>query len=92
MRYAVILFGPFKQGFDFEGFEQKVRKVDEEAYTAYGPQVYFLNYNGQPRSLANSLGFTGNNVPEPVLGTVVPFVNYAGFANRDLWSWARNTS
>lgn len=78
MLYAVIPFSPKPT------FAKNLAEVKGQVYKDYGPQVYFVSYNGTTRELARALGLDDNSAGA---GVVLSVSNYWGFAAKDLWEW-----
>lgn len=86
-KYAVILLGVE----DEPGRVVSVlRTIDAAVYETYAQRgVYFVRYSGTTRQLADQVGFSDNHGAQ--LGIVIPMEGYAGYASRDVWSWAKDS-
>ena len=86
-KYVVALLGVEDQP---EKVVSVLRTIDPAVFDVYDQRgVYFLRFSGTTRQLADQVGFSDDHGAQ--LGIVIPMEGYAGYANRDLWSWAKDS-
>lgn len=86
-KYAVVLLGAEDEPGKVLSVLQTIDPAVFDAYDQRG--VHFLRFSGTPRQLADRVGFSDAHGEQ--LGIVIPMEGYAGYANRDLWSWAQDS-
>ena len=87
-KYAVVLLGGEKEAGKVASI---LKLVDDAAYENYTQRgVYFVRYSGTAQQLAERIGFSDDRGAQS--GIVVGIGGqYYGYANRDLWTWMRDS-
>ena len=83
MIYAII---PFRLPNEDKLLE-KIKDLGTPAYTDEAPKAYFVSYEGTTNQLSDAIGYSEDD--EMGTGIVMPVMNRAGYAVKDLWEWMR---
>ena len=74
-------------------FDDETNRPTEEQYSIINKfdkfekhPLYFLSFGGEPKDLANLLGFHDG---EKKSGIVIRVSQYTGYEEKELWDWLR---
>ena len=82
--YAVI---PFKDiSFEDTDFTTTLEELD--VYDGKVPKVWFVNYGGTSKELADFLGFSPAGERDGIV--IAVDYNFYGFTNKNLWTWIQS--